>query len=224
MEESIFSINNLVKFYTKNLSYYSLIFKPTMRKRIITLFTICCLSVISELVSMFFFAFTHNNHWTIAAFTSGIICIFIFLILLFLKKSIESKFPNNRTYDQIRLMALIAYCKSQNLSRDDLEKTRDILTREEKREYKKFSFIIPGSIIILPLWNAFLTKLFSFAKDTHSATGLFLGMSTTIIYLSITSWLSYKVIFDIFINQRFFKLRSTIRAIEEILLNHYEKI
>lgn len=223
MDKPFISVEDLVNFHNSpKFSVYTLIFKPKRKGVFIGLCVLYIMANVLILVSLIESVLNNYYPWKIGIVVGGTINILIIIVLSRLQKHIESKSPDKKTFTQLKSEALRDYCKSKQITKSDLEKIRDILIREETKSNKKFSMIIPGAVVLLPLWNSFLNKLFTYTTDTKSLSSLFVGLSLSMICLSFVMWLTYKLIYDVFIIRRYDKLKATINAIEELLLNQYQ--
>lgn len=212
------SVEDLIEFYNSpELSVYTLIFKPKNKKSFIGLCILYILSTFSIIFSLYQSLY-NTRYWNIILLVCGVIYILIGLRLSNLQKQIESK--EKKSYKQMKLEKLQIYC--QKFKKDDLEKILNILIRREPKELKKFTLIIPGAIVLLPLWSMFLTKLFNQLTDISSIIRLFLSFFISILFISLIFWRVSRIIFKSFINRRNDKINLTINAIEELLLNQYQ--
>lgn len=227
MTKPFISVEDLVEYYNSpKFSVYALIFKPKMKgcfKGLLVLYIMASILIIVSLIQ----SVHYNNYlWKIGIVIGAILYFFIFFVLSYLQKYVRSKYFNNKTITRLRFEAFWNYCKEKKLSKSNLEKIRDILIREETKAHKDFSVVLPGAVVLLPLWNTLwntsLNKLFNSVQDIKSLPNLLVALTIVIVVLYGIIWKANKTFYDNIVIRRYNKLKSTVTAIEELLLNNYQ--
>lgn len=132
-----------------------------------------------------------------------------------------NKLPKGVTLSQLRLVGLKTYLISCNITRNDLEHIQKILLREEINSKPMFSLALPGvALIILPLWNAFLVRYFSF-MTLETAIKSFSKLIGPLFFICIILWFVNSIIIS-FKKEKYLSLMAINRLIDELLINDYE--
>ncbi|EGW39085.1 hypothetical protein [Desulfosporosinus sp. OT] len=216
MNKSVFTVDELIEFCNNKLSIASLVFS---RKIKILVRFLLGLTIVFSLKALEIMYYYPNLYWHYFGYIG--FSLILFLSVFFIKRRMINKLPKGVTLSQLRLVGLKTYLVSCNITRNDLEHIQKILLREEVNSKPTFLLALPGvALIILPLWNAFLVRYFSF-MTLETAIKSFSKLFCSLFAICIILWFGNAMIIS-FKKEKYLSLMAINRLIDELLINDYE--
>lgn len=215
MERALLTIDELIDFCTNNLSIMALVYS---RKAKILTYFLLALMILSSF-GVLVVSFINTNSFIGYSISIGIFLFFLASVIALRRKMLKN-LPANVSLSQLKLLGLETFLISKNISRQNLEHIQKIMIKEEANAKRTFTFILPGAVLLLPLWNAFLNKYFS-NMPQEVALDFFGQWAIILIFVSFIFWLYKQMLISIF-SEKQSLLKTINRLIEELLINGYE--